>query len=403
MSTPDGPIPQFFRQFTFQKYSYNPHAPAPKEFKRLCEARQWGPSKIRRHEAVFRELILEVGQDPSRSSAGPEVTKFFRRYEYQNFACDLDAPAQSEFQRLIGLRGWGKKKLSGVKKEFKNAVALDAREQSMYGSSQFTGPEYQGPPEVDLLADWLREQECPGYRYRGDLPELEFKELVYVKRREWLRRRYHEIGEDRPLTTEERQEWKTAPEFESLRDGFYAVVEEVFNLLLENFCQITGLTPWQVLVGLYGEGQGQGASGKQAAKNVLQKVFINIFDFLDAFQEILRNPPTTDGRELLRQLKPRASELQFPNNLMLGVYSALTNRVFPKEAARENGTLVLLLHRIKLYLQKFDAVMRDFMKEAGDELKEAEEEGRVGIRRLLLSRNWASLGSLKSALSSAPY
>ena len=86
---------------------------------------------------------------------------------------------------------------------------------------------------------------------------------------------------------------------------------------------------------------------------------------------------------------------------MLGVYSALTNRVFPIEVANRDGTLVLLLHRIKLFLLRFEDVIKDFEEEAGDELVEAEEEGRAGVRRLLLSREWASLRSLKPEGKSA--
>ncbi|CUS11181.1 unnamed protein product [Tuber aestivum] len=401
MSTPDGSVAQFFSRFNFQKYTYNPHAPALEEFKRLCESRLWGLSKIRRHEAEFL-LILEEEQDSKGRSAGPEVIEFFRKYEYHLFTYDLDVPAQQEFQRLVELRGWGKKKLSKVKKEFKNALLLDAEEQSVSAASEPTGPRNWDIQEVDLLADWLREQQCPGYRYRGGLPELEFKKLESVKRWEWLEYRHHEIGRD--LTVEERREWKRSPEFESLRAEFYTVVEEVFNLILDDFCQITGLTPWEVLAGLYGKGQDP--AGRNAARKIwfqiLSRVFINIFDFLDVFKEILRNPPTTNRQELFRLLKPRATELQFPNNLMLGVYSALTNRVFPKELARQGGTLALLLHNIMLYLVGFDYVMREFENEAGDELKTAEEEGRVGVRRLLLSRKWSSLEPLKSNLRSVP-
>ena len=88
---------------------------------------------------------------------------------------------------------------------------------------------------------------------------------------------------------------------------------------------------------------------------------------------------------------------------MLGVYSALTNRVFPIEVVNRDGTLVLLLHRIMLFLERFEDVMERFEEEAGDELPEAEEEGRAGVRRLLLSREWASLRPLKSAGKSVPF
>ena len=88
---------------------------------------------------------------------------------------------------------------------------------------------------------------------------------------------------------------------------------------------------------------------------------------------------------------------------MLGVYSALTDRIFPLQIARANGTLVLLLHRIGGFLDGFKGLIKDFKEEAGDELQEAEEEGRVGIRRLLLSREWACLHSLKAKQQAVPF
>ena len=88
---------------------------------------------------------------------------------------------------------------------------------------------------------------------------------------------------------------------------------------------------------------------------------------------------------------------------MLGVYSALTDRIFPLQIARANGTLVLLLHRIGDFLDVFKGLVKDFKEEAGDELAEAEEEGRVGIRRLLLSRKWACLHPLQARQEAVPF
>ena len=122
-------------------------------------------------------------------------------------------------------------------------------------------------------------------------------------------------------------------------------------------------------------------------------MFINIFDFLETFREMLKNPPRTDFREVLPLLKPRAALLKFPNNRMLGVYSTLTDRVFPIEEAKEGRTLVLLLRPIKKYLRGSTGsrALGAFKKEAGDELRDAKKEGHVAVRKLLLSREWKSL------------
>ncbi|PUU82764.1 hypothetical protein B9Z19DRAFT_966530 [Tuber borchii] len=412
MSPPNRPLKKFFRQFNFQRYTYDPHKPPLEEFKRLCQARQWGASKIRKHETAFLHAIGSE-QDLRGGLAGPNVIEFFRKYEYQRFTYDLDAPIQSEFQRLVGLRGWGEANLSNVTSRFYKAVALDGGEQSVYNAgpnaikffrqyeyqlftydpnASSTHPKDPGTQEVDIIVDWLREQECHGYRYRGDSPELEFKELVRVKRREW-----NQVRREADMDTGN-EAWKESDEFDLLRTEFYEVVEKAFNTLLGRFCQITGFTPWQVLVGLYRPGVCSPEQGM-----ILKSVFVNIFDFLDAFQEILRDPPTTDGWELLQLLRPLAIELEFKKNSMLGVYSALTNRVFPLEMAKEDGTLILLLHRIRAFLNGFKGLMKDFEKEAGDELQEAEKEGCAGIRRLLLSREWACLHPLQAKQEAFPF
>ena len=230
------PLQEFFSQFNFYGYTYDPHTPALEEFEFLCQAWQWCPSEIREHEMAFL-LAVERERDLRGGSVGPNVIDFFRKYEFQRFTYDLDAPIQSEFQRLVKLRGWGEANLSKVAQQFNKAVVLDVTEQSVLGMQ-----------EVDLLADWLIEQECPGYRYRRTLPKLEFNELVRVKRREWNQARREA---DMNMGN---KEWKASLGFKRLCTGFYEVVEEAFNLLLDKFCQITRFEPWQVLVGLCGPG-----------------------------------------------------------------------------------------------------------------------------------------------------
>ncbi|PUU82761.1 hypothetical protein B9Z19DRAFT_966650, partial [Tuber borchii] len=371
LTAPNVRLQEFFSQFNFQGYTYDPHKPPLEEFKRLCQARQWGPSKIREHETAFL-LAVGRGQDRRESLPGPNVIEFFIRYEYPLFTYNLDASPKSELQRLAGLRKWGEANLSQVTEQFNKAVALDAREKSGYAVSESTDSEDLEAHEVDLLVDWMRQQECCGYSYRGALPELKFRKL-----KEW------ELVDE---GSEDFLSWTDSCEFEPLHIEFNQVVENVFNSLLDEFCKITGFSPWQVLVGLYGKRR-QGV-GRQEAETVLGKVFVNIFDFLDLFQEILRNPPTTNSGKLLRLLKPRATELQFPNEMMLGVYSSLTGRVFPFNVASKNGILALLLHPLKKFWKGRECVTQKFKREAGDELQAARGEGCAEVRRLILSREW---------------
>ncbi|PUU82760.1 hypothetical protein B9Z19DRAFT_327503 [Tuber borchii] len=365
-------LQEFFSQFNFERYTYDPHTPALEEFKRLCQARQWGYRKIREHETEFL-LAVGRGQDRRESLPGPNVIEFFIRYEYPLFTYNLDASPKSELQRLAGLRKWGEANLSQVTEQFNKAVALDAREKSGYAASESTDSEDLEEQEVDLLVDWMWKQECCEYSYRGALPELNFRKL----------KRWKPVNEE----SEDSLSSTGSCEFEPLHIKFTQVVEEVFNSLLDEFCEITGFTPQQVLVGLYGQRR-QGAE-KQKAETVLGSVFVNIFDFLDVFQEILENPPTTNSGQLLRLLRPRATELQFPNEMMLGVYSSLTGRVFPFNVASKNGILALLLHPLKGFWKGRECVTRKFKREAGDELQATmEREGCAGVRRLILSREW---------------
>jgi hypothetical protein len=76
---------------------------------------------------------------------------------------------------------------------------------------------------------------------------------------------------------------------------------------------------------------------------------------------------------------------------MLGIYSKLTSRVFPRRLAREGGTLILLLREIKQYFAPFEGITERFEREAGQDLTEAKKEGPGAVRRLLLSREWKSL------------
>jgi len=230
-------LQEFFSQFNFQEYTYDPHTPVLEEFKRLCQARRWGASKIREHETAFLHAV-ERGQDQRGSLPGPNVIEFFIRYEYQLFTYNLNAPAHSELQRLARLRKWGEANLSQVTEQFNKAVALDAREKSGYAASESTDSEDLEVQEVDLLVDWMRQQECCEYRCREALPELKFKKL----------KKWELVNEE----SEDSLSWTDSCEFEPLHTGFNRVVEKVFNSLLNEFCEITGFTPWQVLVGLYG-------------------------------------------------------------------------------------------------------------------------------------------------------
>jgi hypothetical protein len=82
-----------------------------------------------------------------------------------------------------------------------------------------------------------------------------------------------------------------------------------------------------------------------------------------------------------------AHALEFPDDLMLGIYSVLSSRVFPGCRARRGGVLVLL-REIRRYFSPFGDILENFEKEAGNDLAVAQPEGPDAVRRLLLSREW---------------
>ena len=248
---PNAPLQEFFSQFNFREYTYDPHKPPLEEFKRLCQERQWGPSKIREHQTAFLHAVRR-GQDRKGNLPGPNVIEFFIRYEYPLFTYNLDASPQSELQRLAGLRKWGEANLSQVTEQFNKAVALDARGKSGYAASESTDSEDLEVQEVDLLVDWMRQRGCCEYRYRGALPELKFRKL----------KKWELVNEE----SEDSLSWTDSCRFELLYTEFNQVIDMVFNSRLDKFCQITGFTPWQILAGLYG--RRRRGVGKQEAETV---------------------------------------------------------------------------------------------------------------------------------------
>jgi hypothetical protein len=73
----------------------------------------------------------------------------------------------------------------------------------------------------------------------------------------------------------------------------------------------------------------------------------------------------------------------------------LTNRVYPLEDAKSNGTLCLLLNHIKKYFRPFNKIIDEFKDETSDDFVAARDKGPAGIRRLLLSREWECLKTIR--------
>jgi hypothetical protein len=106
-------------------------------------------------------------------------------------------------------------------------------------------------------------------------------------------------------------------------------------------------------------------------------------------------------RNLISLLSPGARALNFPDDAILGIYSVLTRRIYHRDLAKENGTLVLLLRKIAKYWGPFKLVLENFRSEAGLGLTVVQDEGPHAVRRLLLSRQWESLRAVQR-LTPAP-
>lgn len=104
----------------------------------------------------------------------------------------------------------------------------------------------------------------------------------------------------------------------------------------------------------------------------------------------------SERQNLIQLLSPAARALNFPDNAMLAVYSKFMDRVFPRDLAESDGTLILLLRLISRYFGAFDSVFGSFKREGGGDLVRAKEEGPAAVRRLLLSREWESLHGVRA-------
>ncbi|KAF8474162.1 hypothetical protein BDZ91DRAFT_713679 [Kalaharituber pfeilii] len=176
---------------------------------------------------------------------------------------------------------------------------------------------------------------------KGLEPEKEFKRLAGAFRmeRNWTGKRSDDIVSLRDVDDKERKKrwarfWES-DEAKDLRKRFHQAIEDEFNWLLSrNQKVMKGMKPWEYLSDLFGVGKAP--LTRDEAEKVLRPVKVNIYDFIAAERHYLKT-----GKMKL----PR----RFKDDRELGKYSKRKHKVYPKEDAKEDGVLVLLLRRIRQY------------------------------------------------------
>ncbi|RPA94284.1 hypothetical protein L873DRAFT_1793065 [Choiromyces venosus 120613-1] len=220
-SAPD--IVEFFKEYEFQRFTYDPSNPPDAEFQRLCQQRQWGPVRIAHaqleYEEAQQESILwqEQWGQPLAQSA---VVEYFENCEFDNSGYDTSSDT-SEIPLL-----------------------------------EFVG-------ELPAV-EFLRAQRVEGYTYSSGLLHEEFRGLLNAREAEWEASLPVESNQAAFLVTghalaattpreEWIEDWRTIER--ELKEEFQFEIEDEFDVLMDFIGSSTGLEAWEVLVELYGVGE----------------------------------------------------------------------------------------------------------------------------------------------------
>ncbi|RPA94283.1 hypothetical protein L873DRAFT_1793064 [Choiromyces venosus 120613-1] len=414
---------EFFSQYEFEQYTYDPSNPPDVEFRRLCQQRQWGPKRTRqaRQEYNLAQQQLALSQQ-QQSLAQSSFAQVIQNQEFVNFTCDTNA----EFQRLCQQRQWGPVRIARAQLEYEEAQQESILWQEQWGQplAQSAVVEYfencefdnsgsdtsSNTSEIPLLelvgelpaVEFLRAQRVEGYTYSSGLLHEEFRGLLNAREAEWEADLPAESNQATflatghalaPTTAREEwiEEWRTIER--ELREEFQFKIENEFNVLMDFIGKSTGLEAWEVLVELYGVGKAP--LGQDEAEHALKSINVNIYDFIGAIKDALRVPTKGNVGSPIPLLAPSVQKLNFPDEHMLSFYSKYTDRVFNRNNAMENGTLVFLLRPLAQHWKDYKQQKKHFEEEAGWgalALIRGENARPHAIRELLLSRRADPIG-----------
>ncbi|KAG0127831.1 hypothetical protein HOY82DRAFT_624091 [Tuber indicum] len=347
----------FFKKYNFERYAFEPGKPLEEEFQRLSEARGWGTGEAARHCGLLHNAVL--------------LAEFFERFEDHGnevgrYIYSPDAESCVEFQRLCMAKGWDEERIAVVRKEYDGlmGVASEPREGSASDSEgdrekeeveggASNSEDDQAKERVfkghTAIAKFFVENQCPGYSYSYRSSEVEFRELAEVRETMW---KAAAGGRERKGT------YKNTEEYKGLRREFEVAIEECFDAFLgveRKSMEEKETRPWETLAELLKVGKAP-MSRAEAAK-IIKKTHVNIHDFTSLF-EIHLPPSVSILKRLMTTESHRIQELRFPNVAMLAAYSVLTGKVYNLRHAKTNGTLALLLQRLRGHFREFQCFMK---------------------------------------------
>ncbi|RPA94288.1 hypothetical protein L873DRAFT_1846710 [Choiromyces venosus 120613-1] len=386
---PEPATVEFFEKYNFHQFTYDPSEPTDVEFKRLCEQRRWGPaklSKVQKEYDIAQQKSALWKQQQCEPFASSAVVEFFQNHKFDNFTYDTSAEPIEELRRLQTEQ----EKVQIAKAELFNTET----------KSQAAGSPGASPPPDPLLGhvgdlpavEFLKAQRVKGYNYSSGLLHEEFMNLLSAKKAEWEARhpkpKANRAVEEKARKKEWEKEWKKIEA--ELKKRFQFAVEKEFDSLVVFIRRSTGLKAWEVMVELYGVGKE--AVIKEEAEKALESVSVNIYDFIGAIKEVFCVLTKESRGFLIPLLAPHVQILKLRGDRMLSFYSRYTCRVFSRNNATKDGTVMLLLRRISQYWGSFDAQKARFESEAGPALSQVGNPGPHRIRELLLSQRWSFLG-----------
>ncbi|RPA89102.1 hypothetical protein L873DRAFT_1791719 [Choiromyces venosus 120613-1] len=302
----------FFKKYNFEKYTFEPGRSPEQEFQLLAKTRQWGTKQTTRNQRLLEIAIRQA--------------EFFERFE--DFRED----------------GWDEGKIADVKNQYEVLTGVSSHKEDEAREA------YEDVVEgKTAIAKFFIENQCPGYSYSYRSSVVELSELVEAREDMW-----EEIAGDR----ERRGSYKKTEEYYRLQREFQVATEECFESFLRvkiGSLEEKETRPWETLAELLK--LGKAPMDRSTAAELIKTVHINIYDFIDLFTFHL--PPSANTLEkLLTTEFYRVQKLRFPDVVTLAAYSRLIHRVYNLENAKTNGTLVLLLHRLKEHFRSIDDLMK---------------------------------------------
>ncbi|KAF8427674.1 hypothetical protein EV426DRAFT_640323 [Tirmania nivea] len=431
-------LSDFFTAFQCKAYRYYRHNPPLKEFERLGQIKGWGEVQLRflrieledilkQHKLISCTRQWAQAPETPGDKAAP-LNNFFSIFErvIQAYTYNPAEYPPREFDRLRKASAWSSWEIARNKRQF-NEIYGTTDAWAFYVMTEFSGPNPVTRPDTHIAkssvtttvstalggitstqsrdprsieADLSKSPIalfCKGfnsidYRY-ADANSTPTKEFEKLSKAVEQRLNYLYVAQQWASTVLEPREPRVSPDsnlevykflsfwksqvYRELQYQFYRAVEKQFDWFVDIQCYRTGMEKHEYLVVFFEAGDGSGRKITQdKGEKLLSKIHINIYDFLDHHDQVLRTqdklilPPSAE-RHSSSNMDNLASSLKvvdigsiqyprmpistptiptkFPTVELLGIYCEVTKRIFNMHAAMSNGILRRLLKSVGRY------------------------------------------------------